>query len=435
MDVINKSDLKENLISNFKTFESTLKGKNNAVVSKKRKEAFNIFEELGFPTTKNEEWKYTNIAPAFKKDFSIDAKGSLAKNDLSPFLFKGLDANILVFVNGYFSKELSTIISPESSIIIKSFSEADPDLLEKYLNKNLTVNDAFTYLNTAYAHNGSFIQIQKGKVVDKPVIFHFISDARSENIFSQPRNLFIAEENSSVKIIEAYNTLGDHSSFTNVVTEVVLKQDANVEYYKIQNESPEAYHIGTTQVYQEGKSHFSSATVSLSGAIIRNNLNIILNTEYSEAMMYGLYVLDNNQHIDNHTIVDHAKPNCYSNELYKGILGGKATGVFNGKIFVKPDAQKTNAFQSNKNILLSNDATMNTKPQLEIFADDVKCSHGATIGKLDEEPLFYLRSRGISEENAKALLVMAFAQDVIDHIKIEPLKEYLLKVISQKLGQ
>jgi Fe-S cluster assembly protein SufD len=208
-----------------------------------------------------------------------------------------------------------------------------------------------------------------------------------------------------------------------------------VDYYKIQNDSPQAYHVGTTQVHQEGKSVFTATTITLNGNITRNNLNIVMNSEYSEATMYGLYLMNDNQHIDNHSVVDHAKPHCYSNELYKGILGGKSTGVFNGKIFVKQDAQKTNAFQSNKNILLSKDATMNTKPQLEIYADDVKCSHGATVGQLDEEPLFYLRARGISEEKAKGLLVMAFAQDILDHIKIEPLKEHLISVLSEKLGQ
>jgi Fe-S cluster assembly protein SufD len=434
MEAIN-TDLKEIFLSSYKSFEGKLNGNTTKLLSERRKDAISNFEKLGFPTTKHEEWKYTNLIPVLKKDFNLGAPTSLTKSEINKFLFEGLEANLIVFVNGYFSKELSNITSSEELVSIKPFSEADPSLLEKYFSKSLTVNDAFTYLNTAFAQSGVFIRVPKNKVVDKPIVLHFISDARSENVFSQPRNIFVAEENSEVKIIESFNTVGEQLSFQNVVTEVILQKDANVEYYKIQNESINAHHVGTTQVHQEGKSNFSSTTISVSGGIVRNNLNIVLNSEYSEAFMYGLSLLNGAQHVDNHTVVDHAKPNCYSNQLYKAILNDKSTGVFNGKIFVKPDAQKTNAFQSNKNILLSKDASMNAKPQLEIFADDVKCSHGATIGQLDEEPLFYLRSRGISEENAKVLLVLAFAQDVIDHIKIEPLKEALLKVIYQRLGQ
>jgi len=429
-----KTDLKEIFISNYKTLENELKGKNTNAVSEKRKEAIYHFEKLGFPTTKNEEWKYTNITSALKKEFSLNVPPSVSQADLEDFLYKDLDAHVLVFVNGHYSKEFSKV-SAQDGLTVKPFAEADPAILEKYFSKGFSTNDAFTYLNTAFAQSGSFIKVAKGKVIDKPIVLHFISDARTLNVFSQPRNIFFAEENSQVKIIESYHTLGNNSSFQNIVTEIILQRDAQVEYYKIQNESSNAYHVGTTQVHQDGKSNFSATTISLSGSIIRNNLNIVLNSEYSEATMYGLSLINGNQHVDNHTIVDHAKPNCYSNELYKAILDDKSSGVFNGKIFVKQDAQKTNAFQSNKNILLSKDASMNTKPQLEIFADDVKCSHGATIGQLDEEPLFYLRSRGISEAKAKALLVMAFAQDIIDHIKIEPLKEALLKVISKRLGQ
>lgn len=429
------TDLTKNLISTYKTFEGKLNGNNNSVLTERRKEAISSFEKLGFPTTKHEEWKYTNIAPALKKDFVLDAQPKISKEDIEPFFYKGLDAYRLVFINGQYSSELSSVAGAEKSVVIKSFAEADPELLEKYFGKGLSANDAFTYLNTAFAQAGSFIKIPKGKTVDKPLVFYFISDARSVNVFSQPRNLFLAEENSEVKIAESYHAIGSHSSFSNVVTEIILHKDARVEYYKIQNEEGSAYHVGTTQVHQEAKSVFAGTTISIGGSIIRNNMNIVLNAEYCEATMYGLSLLKGMQHVDNHTIADHAKPNCLSNELYKAILDDKSSGVFNGKIFVKQDAQKTNAFQSNKNILLSKDASMNTKPQLEIFADDVKCSHGATIGQLDEEPLFYLRSRGISEEKAKALLVTAFAQDIIDHIKIEPLKEALITVISQRLGQ
>jgi len=237
-----------------------------------------------------------------------------------------------------------------------------------------------------------------------------------------------------VKVVESYRTLGDEASFTNSVTEVVVARDARVEYYKVQNDTNQSYHIGTTQVRQSDNSLFYSATVTLNGGFVRNNLNIVLDGEHCEAHMYGLYIPNGKQHIDNHTLVDHAKPNSYSNELYKGILEERATGAFNGKIYVRPDAQKTNAYQSCKNVVLSPDATMNTKPQLEIYADDVKCSHGTTTGKLNDEALFYMRSRGIPKEQAQTLLMYAFAEDVMNKIKIAPIREYLEGVVAEKLA-
>jgi Fe-S cluster assembly protein SufD len=228
---------------------------------------------------------------------------------------------------------------------------------------------------------------------------------------------------------------GNQPSFTNIVTEIVVQENATVTYTKVQNESDQAYIIGTTQVYQARDSKFSATTVSLSAALIRNNLNIVLDAENCEANLFGLYMLNGSQHVDNHTLVDHAKPRSYSNELYKGIMDGKSTGVFNGKIYVRQDAQKTNAFQSNKNILLSKDASMNTKPQLEIFADDVKCSHGATTGQLDEDMLFYLRSRGIGTNEAKALLMYAFATDIINQIPLEAVRLYVERAIANRLNR
>jgi Fe-S cluster assembly protein SufD len=295
--------------------------------------------------------------------------------------------------------------------------------------------NAFTALNTAFAHDGVVIQVPANATVELPTILRFVSDARQVNVASQPRNLFIVNKNAEVKVAESFRTLGDQASFTNVVTEIVVAEDARMEYYKIQNESDMAYHIGTTQVYQKDRSHFYSATVTLDGGFIRNNLNIALDGSNCEAHMYGLYFPNGRQHIDNHTLVDHRKPNSHSNELYKGILEDRSTGVFNGKIFVRQDAQKTNAYQSCKNVVLSNDATMNTKPQLEIFADDVKCSHGTTTGKLNEEALFYLRSRGIPKVEAQSLLMYAFAEDVIKKIKIDTLREQLERRIQAKLAR
>lgn len=421
------TDLKEHIISRF---ESSLNGTNPAL-SGKRKLAFQNLRDLTFPTTKHEEWKYTNISAILKKEYNLEPDSSLSKDEIQKTFFQEVSGLSVVFVNGAYRPDLSSAGS--AGIEIRQFSEADPALIESYYNSSFEHKDVFTELNAASTPDGLLLRFPKGKVVEEPVIVYSVTDARSNNTLSQPRLLVIGEENSQGIVVESFATVGEHFSFTNTVTEIVLKENANISYYKIQNDSTNSYHIGNTAVRQLGKSVFSAATITLNGAIVRNNLNLSLQAQYSESSFYGLYFIKDNQLVDNHTLADHAVPNCLSDELYKGILTDKATGVFNGKIFVKQDAQKTNAFQSNKTILLSSDATMHTKPQLEIFADDVKCSHGATIGQMEQEPLFYLRSRGISEESAKALLMLAFVQDVIDHIKLEPLKEYLSRAIEQRL--
>ena len=395
-----------------------------------RKDAISAFQKQGFPGRKNEEWKYTNLAPVLGRDYLIEDTTTLNKKDIDGLLLSSLEANHLVFVNGNYNKELSSV-SADEPIVISDLSQAG-DINEYLTASSITLNDSLTELNTALA-NGVVIIVKRGKVVSKPIIIHFVGDGRKGNIFSNSRNLFILEENAHATFIENYSTIGSNAHFSNNITQIVVKKDAYATYYKIQNDA-QSDHVGTTQVYQPEKSNFAATTITLDGGIIRNNLNIRLSSEYSEASLVGLYMVKGNTHVDNHTLVDHAKANCYSNELYKGLLDDKSTGVFNGKIYVRQDAQKTNAFQSNKNILLSKDATMNTKPQLEIFADDVKCSHGATTGMMDEEPLFYLRSRGISEKKAKALLMHAFAADILEYIKLEPLKELLDQTILDRLS-
>lgn len=405
----------------------------DSVLNKKRNEAFVDFEKTGFPSVKNEEWKYTNLSSLLKEDFNTNPAATLTKQDIAAFIYK-IEANALVLVNGIFSKELSTILSPTSELEISQLKQADKSVTEKYFaRKTYSSGDGLSLLNTAFAENGLFIQVKKNKSLKYPVILYNFVDSRQGNTLVQPRNLIIAEENSQASIVETFHTIGANTSFLNIITELVLKQDALIDYYKIQDDVENSYHVGSTEILHEAKSISNSTTITIGGAITRNNLNITLDAEFCEAHLNGLYLLKGNQHVDNHTIADHAKANCYSNELYKGIMDDKSTGVFNGKIFVKPDAQKTNAFQSNKNVLLSKEATVNTKPQLEIFADDVKCSHGATTGQLDAESLFYLRSRGIGEAAAKRLLLHAFANDVIERIKIESLREILLAKIEERL--
>ena len=430
----------ESLVGNidFKESLKTYFGNNilnaSSSLAAKVRAAYVNFETLGFPTIKNEDWKYTNLSALLKKSFNTSPNYKITDTALAQQLYPSLAGNILIVVNGVYRPDLSSIKEEAANLEFKPLANFDSEFIEKYVANTIAVNDAFTAINTTNIQNTIVLRVPQNKVVALPVYIYLISTAE-ENTFVQPRVLVVAEQNSQIKFCEIYQKYGEAALFTNAFTDIYLHENANVEYYKIQPTVTENYHVGTTQVVHLAKSVFSGTTVTLGGTIVRNNLNIILRAPHCDSTLYGLYVANSNEHIDNHTLVDHAMPNCLSNELYKGVLNGKSTGVFNGKIFVREDAQKTNAFQSNKTILLSNDATMNTKPQLEIFADDVKCSHGATIGQLDEEPLFYLRSRGLSEETAKRMLVAAFAQDIIEHIKLEPLKDLLIASLEEVLGE
>jgi Fe-S cluster assembly protein SufD len=430
-------DLKTKLLTDFHARESLLNGEAGSAFHQKKRAAIGRFEELGFPTPKNEEWKYSNVKDLISESYHFNAESSLTLADLQDLNIPDQLANILYFINGHYSEELSSIVSSSEQIIIDSLQNAykkNPTLVNKYFDELVKDDtDAFTSLNTAFAFDGVFIHVPDNQTVEHPVILRFMSDARTENVGSQPRNIVAVGRNAHVKMAEAFRTLGDERSFTNAVTEIHMDRDSGVEYYKVQNESEKAYHVGTTQVRMLDNAHFYAGTVTLNGRFTRNNLNIILDGEHCEAHMYGLYFPDGVQHVDNHTVADHRKPNSESNELYKGILRDRSKGVFNGKIFVREDAQKTNAFQSCKNIVLSADATMNTKPQLEIYADDVKCSHGTTTGQIDEEALFYMRSRGISKPEAMSLLMYAFCADVVSQIKIDSIREYLENVIAEKL--
>jgi Fe-S cluster assembly protein SufD len=433
-------DLKIKLLEDFRNLELNLNGDSKNYFHKIRQDAIAAFEELGFPVKKLEEWKYTNINPILKHDFKTSCNlndSKLSKDDIKNFLFDEDKVNLLVFVNGRYDESLSNIITKNENVFIGSFLEGRiklGEVIEKHFSKYADFkNQSLTALNTAFAKDGAFIYIKKNAEVNEPVHILFISDGIEESYLSQPRNLFVAGEGASVKIVEDYYSLGEKHSFTNSVTEIYCDKNSNLERYKIQNDNDKAYHIGSTFVNQEQDSKFSDTTISWGGAIIRNNLNSFFNGTNTECHFYGLYLLNGKQHVDNHTLADHAMPNCYSNELYKGIINDKATGVFNGKIMVRHDAQKTNAYQSNGNILLSDDAIIYSKPQLEIFADDVKCSHGATTGQLNREEMFYLQSRGIGKDEARIILLNAFAGDVTETVKIDALRERLENLLAKKL--
>jgi Fe-S cluster assembly protein SufD len=401
--------------------------------------AFEAFAKLGVPTVRHEEWKYTRITPFFNKDYHFTSKEhpGIGSVELNEVRLPGYEtANELVFVNGRYSATLSSVMS--AGLLVQPLEDAANNEFHDIVAENLGhsskyIRDGIHAMNTAFIQEGVFIHIKANGVLDHPVYIYHITDARHVNILSQPRSLIHIGENAQVQFAEAYATIGHSESFTNQVVEIVVEQNAVVEYYKIQNDKAGTGLVSTTHFRQRGKSVVHTVTISLGGGLVRNNLNIVMEADHSEALLHGLYLMNGQSHIDNHTVVDNVRPHCLSNELYKGIVDNQATAVFNGKIFVQQAAQKTNAFQSNKNILLSDNATVNTKPQLEIFADDVKCSHGCTIGQLDEEGMFYLQSRGIPEKRAKALLVQAFAVDILEHIKLHDIRNYIDHLISERL--
>ena len=405
-----------------------------------RNKAFNDLNKMGIPTVKHEEWKYTRISSLFNKDFQpvVDSSTqSISVADIAPLRLPGDEkANSLVFINGKISFELSKIIS--GNLVVIPLEEAAENeyagFVSRYFGNSANyLKDGINALNTAFVQGAVMIQVKKGTILEHPVYIYNITDARSQHVLSQPRSLVHIDENAQAQFVEIYSSVGNEPTFTNQVMEIVVERDAIFEYYKIQNETSQNNNVSTTHIRQVGKSYTHTVTISLDGGIVRNNLNIVLDAERCESHLYGLYFQKGTSHIDNHTLVDNVKPNCFSNELYKGIIDDEATAVFNGKIFVRQEAQKTNAYQSNKNVLLSDSASVNTKPQLEIFADDVKCSHGCTVGQLNEEGLFYLQSRGISEKNAKAMLLHAFAEDILEHIRLEPIRNYVDQLISERL--
>jgi len=422
--------LEDLLISEFESTKKSLFG--NVVL---REQAMKSFYGQGIPNRKHEEYKYLNIDLHLKGEYTLKNNKTLESRQIEPLRILK-DAFTVVVENGFFNADLSTLTNLPEGLTICSLSEASKkhsSIFEKHYAQYADINaDAFIALNTAMAKDGVFIHVKKNLAIANPIHIIHISK-QDQNSIINSRNLIIVDANAQAKIIESYETIDSTAKvFNNSLTEIVVEADAIVDHYKIQDEKSFGYLLSTTQIIQKKESVFSTHTFTLSGSLVRNNLNVILDDEGIESNLNGLYLTNENQIIDNHTLVDHRKPKCNSNELYKGIIDGKSTATFNGKIFVRKDAQKTNAFQSNKNILLSDDGTINTKPQLEIYADDVKCSHGTSTGKLDEDKIFYLRARGLSETSAKKLLMHAFASEVVDTIKINELREYIEAKITTR---
>ena len=407
-----------------------------------RSESYAAFQQEGLPTNRTEEWKYTGVSSLFNLPYGQPETQfhNIFAEDLDSIRIPGYHkANQIVFINGQYDTTLSTILSDPTELSILPLKEALEgefrEIVTAHLNKSGDyIKDGVHALNGALLHDGLFIHVPKGKEVQHPIYVYHILDARKQPVMAQPRSLVYVSENSKLQLTEVFKTLGTFDSFTNQVLEIVAAQDAFVEYYKIQNDVAQANQVSTTHIRQIGKCQVHTVTVTLNGGLIRNNANLILEAANNEAHMYGLYLLKGNTHTDNHTLIDNKQPGCFSNQLYKGIADDSSTAVFNGRIMVQPDAQKTNAYQSNKNILISENATINAKPQLEIFADDVKCSHGCTVGQLDQEALFYLRARGVPKEQAEVLLLQAYSADIVAQIKPMALRAYVEKLILDHLS-
>ncbi|MGA9238433.1 Fe-S cluster assembly protein SufD [Robiginitalea sp.] len=430
-------ELKEKLIASFMAFENEVDLADP--VHEIRSEALKNFEAKGFPSRKSEAWKYTSLERLQKVDFSLFPKqdNALEYRDVKKFFLHEIDTYKIVFIDGVYSSYLSETTHDGVDICLMSAALTKPmykPIIDVYFNKVASREDSLVSLNTAFAKEGAFIYVPKNKAPRKPIeILHFSTGSETAQML-QPRNLIIAEENAEIQVIERHQSVTDNEVLTNSVTEIFAGKDAIIDYYKVQNDRESASLIDNTYIDQKGKSHVSVHTFSFGGKLTRNNLNFYQDGEHIDSTLKGVTLLGEKQHVDHHTLVHHQQPNCESHQDYKGIFGQRSTGVFNGKIIVDKIAQKTNAFQQNNNLLISDKASINTKPQLEIFADDVRCSHGCTIGQLDRDALFYLQARGIPKKEASALMMYAFANNVLESVRIKELKTRINKLIAKKLG-
>jgi Fe-S cluster assembly protein SufD len=414
---------KERFLKLFEQFDRSAAAKHQPL----RQAARGRFRALSFPTPRTEDWRFTSVAQLLKESFELSAVASVGPEALpAP---SAPNALWLVFVNGRFAPELSRLTDAPAGLAIGSLSAA-PESVSRSLGRIADYQDqVFTALNTGFLGDGAYVLVADGHAIDRPIEAIYLSQPGGRATTACPRTLIVLGKGSRATVVERYLPAGPGTYFTNAVTEISVGEDAALDHVKLQQESPEAFHVASTQCVLAGRSKLTTHTLALGGRLSRNEVHVRFDGEHAEATVNGLYLANGRQHVDNQTILDHAVPNCASHELYKGILDGQAHGVFNGKIFVRKDAQKTDAKQTNKVLLLSDEATIDTKPQLEIFADDVKCTHGATVGQLDAEQVFYLRSRGLDLDSARALLTFAFANDVVGRIPLEGLRAELEQVI------
>ena len=433
------SEMTERYISLYRDNIGEVRAGSSPYINSLREDAFNRFCEMGVPTKKNEAYKYTNLNIFFDHDYKsyfMPETADFVKAEQFRCDVADLDTHGIVLLNGFYPTINEKLRQLPTGVWIGSLNEAAvrfPEIIEKHYGKYADSNtDGLVHLNTAMASDGVFVYVPEGVTLPKPVQIVNLVQAE-EDMFNQHRNLFVVEKNAEISIIICDHTLSPRKFLTNAVTEVFVGENAHFDIIRVQNEHNAAGKITHTFIHQEAKSVASSNNMTLHGGLIRNSTYHFLGGEGAESNSFGLFLADKWQHVDNFVNVDHAFPNCTSNQLFKGVLDDMSTGAFNGRILVRPDAQKTLAYQKNNNILLTDDAKMDTKPQLEIYADDVKCSHGATIGQLDSEALFYLQSRGINKREARLMLMFGFAHEVIQNIKIEPLRERMDNLVMQRL--
>jgi Fe-S cluster assembly protein SufD len=432
-------DQRKTYQEHFAAFERTLNGDATSAVHALRRKAMGHFQQYGFPTTSDEEWRFTNVQSVADRAFtpSLRPAGStLTVADIERLTVPAQDR--FVFINGHYEPSISSVKVPANvrAVSLAQARSTDRQMIEKHLAHSVKGTEtAFTALNTAFLVDGLYLHVPAGVEIAEPIILVYVTDRSAGEMVNHPRNLIVLEERAAAKVVEFYVTDGGAGYLTNAVTEIMLGKRARLEHDKVQVEALSAYHMAVTHVAQSLESVYRSNNFALGGKLVRNELISVMNDERCECTLNGLSVGTGDQLIDNHTTIDHAKPNCNSWEVYKAVLSGRSRGVFNGKIFVRKDAQKTDAKQTNKTLLLSDDATIDTKPQLEIFADDVKCTHGATVGQLDEQQVFYLRSRGIGEHDARDILTFAFADEVVGHVSIEAVRDRLEQIIHQRLDE
>ncbi|WP_026776243.1 Fe-S cluster assembly protein SufD [Polaribacter sp. Hel_I_88] len=429
-------ELKDKIVTSYVAFED--KVDTNSAIHDIRTEALENFEKVGFPTKKLEAWKYTSLNSVLKNDFSIfpNKEVTVELADVKKYFIHDIDTYKIVFIDGKYSSFLSETTHDTIDVCLMSSALSNPKyktVIDTYFNK-VAKQDNLTSLNTAFAIEGAYIHIPKNIEVKKPIQIINFTTGSEDAIMTQPRNLIIVEENAHVQIIERHQSLTSNAVLSNVVTEIFSEKSSTVDVYKIQNDDLNASIVDNTYVDQKSNSVVSVHTFSFGGNITRNNLNFYQNGEHIDSILKGITIIEGKQHVDHHTLVHHIEPNCESHQDYKGIFDERSTGVFNGKVIVNKEAQKTNAYQQNNNVLVSDKATINAKPQLEIFADDVKCSHGCTIGQLDDDALFYMQQRGIPQKEGKALLMFAFANTVLESVKIPEVKSRITKLIANKLG-
>jgi Fe-S cluster assembly protein SufD len=427
---------KENILSSFMALENEVD--TETYVHDIRNKALTEFEKKGLPQRKDEAYKYTSLKNLFNKDYTLFPKRdtAISYNEIKKYLIHQIDTYQVIFIDGVYSSQLSQTTHEKYDVCLMSSALDNPkykEVIEKHFNK-IASEDGLSSLNTAFAREGAYIHIGENVIVNKPVEIVYFSTGQENNLIVQPRNLVVVGKNSQIQIIERHQSITDNEVMTNCVTEIYADERAMVDYYKIQNDHLEASLIDHTSVEQQAQSEVRLHTFSFGGKLTRNNVNFYQKGQRCNSLLNGVTIIEGKQHVDHSTLVHHTAENCESYQQYKQIFDDRSVGVFNGKVLVDRLAQKINAFQQNNNILISDKATINAKPQLEIFADDVRCSHGCTIGQLDDEALFYMRSRGIPLKEARALLMFAFANSVLESVRIPEIKSRVTKLIAKKLS-